>query len=86
MEVTTVKRALWAKEALAVFTNNVYCGRKPDDLHPEDRKTAVSDLICDLLHYAEINQMDVNGVVEDAVGMYHQECHCDVSPRSRTDD
>ncbi len=76
MVVTNEMRSAWAEHALNVFTEETLYGRSPEQLHPEDREDAVSDLICNLLHYARkqgFNSYDVarrslatfSGEVED---------------------
>lgn len=49
---TNATRAEWAEQALNTFTNNVNYCRSSAELEPGDRADAISDLICDLLHYA----------------------------------
>ena len=46
-----VKRARWARNALAVFTTETYGGRSPDQMNHGDLQTAVQDLVTDLLHF-----------------------------------
>lgn len=50
--MTNRERALHAERALDRFTRDVYGGRDVAELPVEDRQTALSDLLCDLMHYA----------------------------------
>jgi hypothetical protein len=82
-----IRRAEWARNALAVFTEETYGGDDPDTMHPGDRETAVQDLITDLLHYLTQNPTPgegnedpeetpeelVNRVHKRALGMYYEE-------------
>ncbi len=46
-------RATWAAEALETYTRHAFCGRAPDQLHPDDLRDAVADLIGDLGHFVD---------------------------------
>jgi hypothetical protein len=59
-EPTNKDRARWAKKALAAFTKQTF-GRHPDKMHPDDLECAISDLICDLLHFAHQSGFDPKG-------------------------
>lgn len=50
--MTNRERALVAENALDTFTHQTYGGRDAAELNDEDRQTALSDLLCDLMHYA----------------------------------
>ena len=54
-EPTNMQRAQWAENALSVFTEQTYGGDRPDTMHPGDLEDAVTDLICDLLHFARLH-------------------------------
>lgn len=58
MEPTNTDRARWAKEALAVFTERTFSGDRPETMHRDDLGAAISDLIADLLHFAEAHGFD----------------------------
>ena len=66
------KRAQWAENALDVFILEVFSG-PTETLHPEDLKDAVSDLIADLLHYARLNDMDVEAILRQSRGNFEEE-------------
>ena len=65
-EPTNADRAAWAKEALAAFTTLTYCGDQPDTMDRNDLDCAISDLICDLLHYALQQTLDIGIIVQQA--------------------
>jgi hypothetical protein len=46
-------RARLAQHALQVFVHDAYCERTISDLHPDEVRDAIVDLICDLGHYAD---------------------------------
>jgi hypothetical protein len=58
LEPTNAKRAQWAKNALAIFTAQTYSGDHPDTMHRDDLETAISDLIADLLHFANLSSFN----------------------------
>jgi hypothetical protein len=71
---TNVQRALWAKDALAVFTAKTYSGDHPDTMNLEDLETAICDLICDLLHFARYHpRMDAAAIHSHARDLFEQE-------------
>lgn len=54
-EPTNIQRAEWAKAALTVFTEETCGGEHPDSMIRGDLEDAISDLICDLLHFAHLH-------------------------------
>lgn len=85
-EPTNVQRAQWAKAALAVFTAETY-GDDLESIHPDDMETAISDLICDLLHFARFHpKMDAAAIHAHALRLFEQEIAeeeaCDCGGRS----
>lgn len=50
MHERNIERAGWAETALGAFTAETFGGEAFMDLHPDDRKDAIGDLIGDLLH------------------------------------
>ena len=50
---TNQDRACWARKALAVFAAETFSGDHPDTMDRDDLECAVSDLICDLMHFAQ---------------------------------
>ena len=73
MEVTNEMRAEWAKNALTLFTKETYYDRSPEQLTPEDREDAVADLICDLLHYANIQGFNCDDIVRRSAALFKEE-------------
>lgn len=69
-EPTNADRAQWAKEALAIFTARTFSGDHPDTMHRGDLECAVSDLICDLLHYARQQEFDTGSIIQQAFGHF----------------
>lgn len=65
-EVTNKMRARWAARSLETFTKLTFGNRKPVELHPDDLPGAVSDLICDLLHYARREGMSPDVLIDRA--------------------
>ncbi len=63
VEPTNGDRAQWAKNSLAVFTAETFGGDHPDTMNREDLQSALSDLICDLLHYASLKDFDTHKLV-----------------------
>ena len=51
-EPTSHERAELAERAVRSFVGTVFKGRSPTTLHHDDLTDAMSDLICDLMHYA----------------------------------
>src|ERR1700733_11530427 len=73
LEPSNRQRAQWAKNALGVFTAETYSGDHPDAMHPDDLKTAIGDLICDLLHFARFQKMDAAAIHAHALDMFETE-------------
>ncbi len=69
-EPTNADRARWAKNALAVFTAETYSGDEPDAMDRGDLETAISDLICDLMHYARQKRFDTGSILQQACGHF----------------
>jgi hypothetical protein len=87
LEPTNVQRAQWAKAALTVFTAETYSGDHPDTMDSGDLETAISDLICDLLHFARFHPtMDAAEIHARALRTFEQEiaeeANCDCPDRS----
>lgn len=72
-EPTNADRAAWAKEALAVFTTRTFRGDHPDRMNPDDLKSAVGDLIADLLHFAGRQGFGPEGILRTACGHFGYE-------------
>jgi hypothetical protein len=88
-EPTNLQRAEWAKAALAVFTAETYSGDHPEMMDRDDLQTAISDLICDLLHFARFHpRMDATAIHALALQTFEQEvveeanCDCVVSKQT----
>ena len=67
---TNAKRAQWAKNALAVFTAETFSGDHPDTMERDDLECAISDLICDVMHYARQQGFDIATIVQLAFGHF----------------
>lgn len=63
---TNADRARWAANALAVFTAETYGGDHPDTMDRGDLETAISDLIADLLHFADRHGFDTDEIMRSA--------------------
>ena len=60
-------RADWAENALTVFCEDT-------GLHPEDeRRAAVSDLICNLGHYCDRHDLDFIAIAAVSIGVWDAE-------------
>ncbi len=57
-EPTSHERAELAERAVRSFVVTVFKGRSPTTLHDDDLTDAMSDLICDLMHYANQQGLD----------------------------
>ncbi|QOJ14150.1 MAG: hypothetical protein HRU75_05675 [Planctomycetia bacterium] len=66
-EPTNTDRAAWAKEALADFTARTCGGDHPDTMDRSDLENATSDLIADLLHFAEQQGVETDCILASAV-------------------
>jgi hypothetical protein len=66
-ETTNAVRARWAKEALAIFTAVTFSGDHPDTMERGDLECAITDLICDLMHFARYQNFDVDVIHERAL-------------------
>ena len=71
VEITNEQRAAWAEVAFAAFCAEDRTGI-PEN--PGDRQDALSDLICDLMHYADTDK-DLNFpyALQCAYGAYEDE-------------
>lgn len=67
--IDNADRASWAESALRAFVANT--GQKLED--PYDLDEAIRDLITNLCHLANQSDLDVDLIIERAVGMYHEE-------------
>jgi hypothetical protein len=75
-DVTNATRAGWAERSLAEFVKQVY--RDPDlpTMGIEDVEDAISDLVCDLRHYAlrrGFTSNDLDRMFTNAVAMHKSE-------------
>jgi hypothetical protein len=70
---TIHERARWAKNALAVFTAETSNGGHPDTMHPDDVESAITDLICDLMYFAEQQGFGPIAVIDLAFEHYEVE-------------
>ncbi len=83
-EPTNIQRALWAKAALAVFTAETYNGEYPDSMDADDYESAITDLICDLLHLAHFHpRMDAPEIHRRALSHFEYEIAEDENPVGR---
>ena len=73
MVVTNEMRSAWAEHALNVFTEETYYGRSPEQLTPDDQECAVTDLICDLLHYAHSHGFNCDDIVRRSAALFKEE-------------
>ena len=73
-------RALWAKEALAIFTSTTFSGDHPDSMVRDDVECAIADLICDLMHFARQRGFDVGTLLQQACGHFGFELLDEVLP------
>jgi hypothetical protein len=74
LEPTNIERAQWAKNALSVFTAETYGGEHPDTMHPDDLQSAVSELICDLMHFVHFHpRLDALAIHASAKDMFELE-------------
>ena len=75
------QRAEWARKALDVFAEDVFCGRRftdeviqPGGEDPDrDAHCMIQDLICNLLHLAKRHGWDATVLVENAVACFEEE-------------
>ncbi len=65
-EPSNEKRAEWAEVAIAAFAAEVR-------MHGEESETIITDLLCDLMHFCNLNGIDFQGCVEMAEGNYREE-------------
>lgn len=72
-EPTNADRAAWAKAALIPFTAETYSGDHPDTMHPQDLDSAIGDLICDLMHFAQQRGMDAQAIHAHALSLFGDE-------------
>jgi hypothetical protein len=83
-EPTNADRARWAKDALAVFTAKTFGGRRPDSLHNDELECVISDLVCDLMHFARDRRIDTGGFLQRACGHFAAELLEESLPSSRS--
>ena len=74
---TNRDRARWARNALAVFTAETFSGDDPDTMDRGDLESAVGDLICDLLHFAEQQGFDPQVILEQGNAHFKTELMLD---------
>ncbi len=72
-EPTNADRALWAKHVLTAFTARTFSGDHPDTMNRGDLECAISDLICDLMHYARQEGFDTGSILQQACGHFRCE-------------
>ncbi len=72
-EPTNRDRALWANNALAVFTDETFTGDHPDTMERDDLECALGDLICDLLHLAQQKGFDPQAILEQGNAHFRTE-------------
>ena len=76
---TNATRAKWAGYALEAFTPHICFGRHAADLHPDDLRDAIADLIADLGHYVDRRfrkRVPFPDLVARGVGMWSAERRC----------
>lgn len=61
-DLNNESRAEWAESALDTFTHETFAGRAASQLEGEDHECAISDLFCNLYHYAVRNGYSVEQV------------------------
>jgi hypothetical protein len=61
---TNQDRACWARNALAVFAAETFSGDHLDTMDRDDLECVVSDLISDLLHFAQQRGFDPQVILE----------------------
>jgi hypothetical protein len=59
-------RANWARDALAVFTHRTSSGAHPNTMDRDDLESAIADLICDLFHYGQQQNIDAGSVIQSS--------------------
>jgi hypothetical protein len=64
-ETTNADRARWALAAFIAYAASHRCD--------EDDQTTLADLLCDLLHFADANDLDFDSAMGRAERSYHEE-------------
>jgi hypothetical protein len=70
-EPSNEDRAGWARTALTAFVAEVYRAKELSAMHRDDLEDAVTDLICDLLHFADQNGLSAEAI--EARARWHYE-------------
>ena len=73
MEIDNLQRASFAAEALDIFCRETYGGRSFGALPTGDRETAIADLVCDLLHLANLQGFEIESILRQADLHYQAE-------------
>jgi hypothetical protein len=76
---TNATRAAWAEDALATFTHHAFSHQTPEQLHPDDLRAAIADLLADLGHYVDRRfrkRVPFPDLVAHGVGMWSAERKC----------
>ena len=86
---TKATRAAWAEDALATYAHYAFSQRAPEQLHPDDLRVAIADLLADLGHYVDRRfrkRVPFPDLVARGVGMWSSEraCRDDQTPASHT--
>lgn len=63
IDITNADRAAWAKEVLEHFRTITRC----------DREDTLGDLLCDLMHWSDVNNFDFTLALQRAEGHYAAE-------------
>ena len=72
-EPSNAMRAAWAVEALQTFADATWCGQDVDQMHPDDLRDCISDLMCDLMHLAKSRRLNVDDIVARAASNFEDE-------------
>lgn len=68
MAVTNEDRARWAGEAVEFFA-------KESRMQEEDKELVLGDLLCDLQHWADANEVDFAEALMNGMSNYAYESH-----------
>lgn len=79
-EPNNADRALWARNALTVFTVETFGGDDPSEMDSGDLENAICDLITDLLHLADQQGFDADEVLRSATFHYEAEKYEEARP------